>query len=83
MKISKTSIFVELPETLEEGSAKTMCEKPYYIERVEHNKEIIWFGYNTNWKCNMTTGKWYQLIGQGFVECYEPHYEKLFQKLKK
>jgi len=79
MKIVKKSIILELPETLEDGSSKIMCDKPYRIERIEEDGEIIWFGYNTNWK--KTDGKWYKLETMEFVECETPEYEKMYLEL--
>ncbi len=79
MKIVKKSVLLELPETLEEGNAKIMCDKPYIIQRNESNNEITWYGYNTNW--NKKNNQWYMLIGSDFVPCDIPEYEKMYLKL--
>jgi roadblock/LC7 domain-containing protein len=82
VKIISSSYWLEVPETLEEGSAKTICEKPYRIQReTTENGYTIWWGYNTNWK--LENGKWSQLIDGKFVPCDEPEYEKLFKQLAK
>lgn len=80
MKIIKKSVILELPETLENGSAKIMCNKPYIIERTEENNEIIWWGYNTNWKLDVLDNQWYELINFNFIPCAIPEYEKLYIK---
>ena len=78
MKIIKKTFLVEVPETLEKGSAKIICDKPYLIERTEIDNEVIWWGYNTNWKS--INGEWYMLIGNKFVPCDEPEYEIEFKQ---
>jgi len=78
-KIHSTSTFIEIPETLEEGSAKIHCEKPYQIERLEKNGEIIWYGYNTNWK--YSNYAWSKLEGGEFIPCEEPEYETIYKEL--
>lgn len=76
MNIIKNSTILELPHTLEQGSAEIMCSKPYRIERIEEDNQITWFGYNTNWK---RVGKqWYELVGADFEPCGIPEYEKIF-----
>lgn len=75
MKITQTSTIVEFPETIEGGSAKVVCDKPYRIERLETPTEVIWFGYNTNWKKDKSTGVWHQLISGKFEPCENPFYE--------
>ena len=79
MKKIKEITILEIPETLEGGSAKIVCEKPYRIERTEEGGEIMWFGYNTNWK--KTKNKWYKLIDMDFKECGKPEYEELYERL--
>lgn len=79
-RIVKKSIWLELPETLEQGSAKLICDKPYLIERVEENNVVIWFGHNTNWK--FKNNKWYKLNNGKFIDCNKPEYELIFEKLK-
>lgn len=82
MKIISTTTVLELPETLETGSAKIMCDKPYRIERIENNNgDVIWFGYSKNW--HKTDGIWYELVDTDFVECNIPEYEKLYLELNK
>ena len=77
MKIVTTKVVLELPETLELGTAKILCEKPYRIERVESdNGDVIWYGFNTNWQ--RYNNVWYELIGYNFVECDIPEYELLY-----
>lgn len=79
MKIISKSITLELHETLETGTAKIMCDKPYRIERVEKDNTIVWYGYNTNWLFDYEN--WYKLDGNKFIKCDIPEYEKLFQEL--
>jgi len=67
------------PMILEEGSAKIHCEKPYQIERLEKNGEIIWYGYNTNWK--YSNYAWSKLEGGEFIPCEEPEYETIYKEL--
>ena len=76
-RISKSEI-LELDETLETDSAsKLFCDKPYHIERREENGEIIWFGYNHNWKYE--NNQWYFLESSMFwKECDIPEYERLY-----
>jgi hypothetical protein len=81
MKIIKKSILLEIPETLEDGSAKVLCDKPYVIERTENDSEVIWWGYGTNWKLDKTTNMWYMLIGSDFVNIEVPEYEKIYLEL--
>jgi hypothetical protein len=78
MKIIKKTYLVEFPETIENGSSKILCDKPYYIERTETDGEVIWWGCNTNWKS--INGEWYMLIAGEFVPCDEPEYEIEFKK---
>jgi hypothetical protein len=78
-KIISISSILELPETLE-SEAKDICGKPYRIQRIERQGEIVWCGYNTNWK--FTNGKWHELISIDFVECETPEYEKIYQELR-
>ncbi len=78
MKIIKKSVWLELPETLEDGSAKIMCSKPYKIERTEYKDEVTWYGQNTNW--NKKNNQWHMLIGSDFVPCDIPEYEKMYLK---
>jgi hypothetical protein len=47
MKIIKKTYLVEFPETIENGSSKILCDKPYYIERTETDREVIWWGFET------------------------------------
>jgi hypothetical protein len=82
MKITQTSAIVEFPETIEEGSAKVVCDKPYKIERLETSTEVIWFGHNTNWKKDKSTGVWHQLISGKFEPCEVPFYELEFTSKK-
>jgi hypothetical protein len=82
MKIVNISTLVEFPETIEEGSAKIFCEKPYRIERLEKPTEIVWFGYNTNWKKDKSSGTWYELLMGEFEICDIPYYEKEFMSKK-
>ena len=80
MKILSTSTILELPETLEGGSAKIFCEKPYKIKRLESNNgNIIWYGYNTNWE--KINDVWYESVNTYFVECDTPEYEKKYLEL--
>lgn len=79
MEIVKHSIILELPQTLETGTALKFCEKPYRIERIEQDNTIVWYGYNTNWKYE--NDKWFKLNGFGFIECEEPEYEKIYKQL--
>lgn len=82
VRIVKQSTILEVPETIEEGSAKIICSKPYQIERVEYSDEVIWFGFNTNWKLDKTNNQWYVLvIGSDFVPCDVPEYEKIYEEL--
>lgn len=78
-KIIAITSILELPETLEK-EARNICGKPYRIERMEREGEIVWYGYNTNWK--FTDEKWHNLVGTEFVECEEPEYEKIYQDLR-
>lgn len=78
MKIIQKTFLVEFPETIEDGSAKILCDKPYIIKRTEVNGEVIWWGFNTNWK--LSNGQWYMLIGSEFVPCDEPEYETTFKE---
>ena len=82
MKIIKKSTILELPETLEEGSTKIICDKPYNIERIEKNNKVIWLGYNTNWKLDKSNNQWYYLVKMNWVPCNIPEYEKLYNKIK-
>ncbi len=78
MKIVKKSVWLELPETLEDCSAKIMCDKPYVIERTETDNGVVWFGYNTNWK---KIGEQWYILHNDFVPCEIPEYEKMYLKL--
>lgn len=79
IKRVKSSVWIELPKTLEGDNAEKICESPYEIERTEEDSIIIWWGLKTNWK--MVDGKWYHLIDMEFVECEEPEYEKIYKSL--
>lgn len=80
MKIIKKTYILELPETLEDD-AKNLCDKPYFIERLEKNGEIIWFGYKTNWK--NINNQWYKLDKNNkFIKTTIPEYEIKFQNIK-
>ena len=75
-RISKSEI-LELDETLEkDSSAKLFCEKPYRIERREQDCEIIWYGYNTNWR--YSDNQWYILDAPNWKKCDIPEYEKMY-----
>ena len=78
-RIIKKSILLELPETLESGNAKIICDRPYVIERTEEFGVIIWWGYGCNWK--FVDGKWYELVHNEFIECEIPEYELIYQGL--
>lgn len=80
MRIISTTTTLELPETLELGSAKIICDSPYRIERIEtSNGDIMWFGYNTNW--HRLNDIWYELVNTDFIECNMPEYEKMYLEL--
>ena len=80
MKIIKKTYILELPETLEDD-VKHLCDKPYFIERLEKNGEIIWFGYKTNWK--NINNQWYKLDKNNkFIKTTIPEYEIKFQNIK-
>ena len=84
MKIISKSEIVEFPETIEEGPAQVLCDKPYQIERLVTNQPdevIMWYGYNVNWK--KEDGQWYELILGEFVPCDIPEYEKEYLKINK
>lgn len=75
-RISKSEI-LEINETIESGAdAKLFCDSPYRIERREQNGEIVWFGYNTNWK--FFDNKWHILYSPNWKECDIPEYERLY-----
>jgi hypothetical protein len=76
MNSHKVSYFLKLPETLEKGVAKIICEKPYTIERTEDDNEVIWWGYNTCWK--RKGEQWYELRGIKYIPCDVPEYEKIY-----
>jgi len=76
MKIVKQSIWLELDEFYEK-TLTFIVSIPYYIERLEEDNEIIWFGLETNWKKNSDI--WYILDKGDWLECNIPHYEKSYQ----
>lgn len=78
MKIHKINTWLELTELYEDSKGIT---KPYYVERQESNKEIIWFGLETNWK--MIGSVWYILYKGDWKESNAPKYEEIYLKLKK
>jgi len=78
MKIIRKSEIIELDHSLEEGSH---FDTPYRIERSETSEDVIWWGYNTNWK--KTGGVWYKLVGGTFIPCDVPEYEIQYLKLAK
>lgn len=74
MEIDSTRIILKLPQSLEE-KYKDLCDKPYFIERLEKKDSIVWYGYNVNWV--FKDGQWYEMD----TPCEEPEYEKLYQRL--
>jgi len=78
MKIHKIKTWLELTELYEDSKGIT---KPYYVERQESNKEVIWFGLETNWK--MIGGVWHILYKGDWKKSNAPKYEEIFLKLKK
>ena len=78
MKIHKTNTWLELTELYEDSKGIT---KPYYVERQEKDKEIVWFGLETNWK--MIEGTWHILYKGDWKESNTPKYEEIYLKLKK
>ena len=78
MKIHKINTWIELTEIYEDSKGIT---KPYYVERQESNKEVIWFGLETNWK--MIGGVWYILYKGDWKKSSTPKYEEIYLKLKK
>jgi hypothetical protein len=80
MKIIKTTYVLELQETLEDD-VKYLCDKPYFIERLEKDGEIIWFGYKTNWR--NINNQWFKLEKNKFIKTTIPEYEIRFQNILK
>lgn len=78
MKIHKTKSWLELNELYENSK---FIDKPYYVERQEKNKEIVWFGLETNWKT--IDGTWYILNKGNWEESNQPKYEEIYLKLLK
>ena len=79
--IFRSSIWLELPKTLEKGIAQKSCSRsPYYIERVEDKSGVVWYGYNTNWKKDFNSEQWHYLEGGEFVPCSIPEYEILYRE---
>lgn len=76
-KIHKESSIIELDELYEESKGVTI---PYYVQREEQNKEIVWFGLETNWKT--IKGKWHILNKGKWEEGSMPEYEKIYIDLK-
>jgi len=80
--IVKKSIVLELPKTLEKGTAQRVCPKPYYIERVEDKSGVTWYGYDRNWTKDFGSDQWHCLEGGEFVPCSIPEYEILYLSLR-
>jgi hypothetical protein len=78
MEIYKTSNWLKLNELYEDSKGITI---PYFVERLEIDKEVIWFGLETNWK--MKNGVWYILYKGSWKESDEPKYEEIYLKLNK
>lgn len=76
MKIHKISSWLELNTLYENSKGITI---PYYIERQEKSKEIIWFGLETNWKT--INGIWHILNRGNWEESNPPKYEELYLEL--
>lgn len=78
MKIHKTNTWLELTELYEDSKGITI---PYYVERQENDKEVVWFGLETNWK--KIEGIWNILYKGNWEESNAPKYEKIYLELQK
>ena len=78
MKIHKTNSWLELNELYEDSK---FIDKPYYIRRLEKDKEIVWFGLETNWKT--ISGTWHILNKGNWEESDQPKYEEIYLELLK
>jgi len=77
MKIYSTIELCEFESILAEPELSGLVGKPYYIERIMSNSEVVWFGYNINWiKKNDV---WYNNKDE---KVEEPIYEILYKKYK-
>ena len=76
MKIHKTNSWLELNELYEDSK---FIDKPYYVERQEKDKEIVWFGLETNWKT--INGTWHILNKGNWEESNQPKYEEIYLKV--
>ena len=76
MKIHKTNTWLELKDLYEDSK---YIDKPYYVERLEKDEEIVWFGLETNWKT--INGIWYILNFPNWEKSNIPKYEEIYLEL--
>jgi len=79
MKLTRKTEWYELDSPIGEPDTN-WTEDKYWIERLEEDGRVVWFGSNTNW-VKEPEGNWKTLIGGEFVGCEEPIYETLRNKL--
>jgi hypothetical protein len=58
MKIKSTVTTLELSKPLEKLRS-SYTEDKYFIERLEDDKKIVWYGLETNWIFHKATNAWY------------------------
>ena len=75
MKLNRKSEWYELDAPIGEPDV-SWSEDKYWIERLEEDGKVVWFGHNTNWT-KSPEGVWEYLVGGKWVECKEPIYETL------
>ena len=81
MQIYKTKTFVNIEKiNMEDEDAFHMWDVPYMVEREETESEIVWFGYNYNWKYIKSIKQWYILEGSEFVVTTKPEYEYRYEQ---
>lgn len=85
MKLFKSSEWFDLKEPIGEPNVK-WSHNEYCIERriqkANDVVEIVWYGWETNWKYCTGEG-WVKLVDMQWIPCEEPVYETLYQELLK
>jgi hypothetical protein len=72
--IHSTSVTLKLDKLYERSSG---VDIPYYITRRQENGEVVWFGFENNWK--FFDNKWHILNKNEWVVSEKPIYEELYE----